>query len=97
MTDEQIIKALECCFSNKSCEGCPLDTNDADSSCLRIIRNEAVHLCLRQQAEIERLQSLCASKDVIINEQEREISKLRARMQPSCESYKELTEVKDDD
>lgn len=58
LTDEQVIKALECCFSNKSCKECPLDTNDTDISCLRTIRKEATRLCLRQKAEIEKYQHI---------------------------------------
>ena len=61
MTDEQVIKALECCFSNKSCKECPLDTNDTDISCLRTIRKEATRLCLRQKAEIIEAQRKIAS------------------------------------
>ena len=53
MTDEQIIKALECCFINKNCKGCP---QRGEVDCLRTSSIEAIGLINRQKAEIERLQ-----------------------------------------
>ena len=51
MTDNEIIKALECCQTN-SCDGCPFD---GFNSCLRGLPIAALDLIKRQQAEIERL------------------------------------------
>ena len=66
MTDNEIIKALECCFVNRSCKDCPLDENNEDASCTRIVKNEAAKLCLRQQAEIERLEEKSEEKSTEI-------------------------------
>lgn len=131
MTDEQIIKALECCMKGNNFGGCcPYDDEgDICEECTSKLAKDALDLIKRQQmeiedlikqrdeqlrinrqvvrmngkhvdernrlksklekevdlnrelfkkmakdeAEIERLQSLCASKDVIINSQEAEI------------------------
>ena len=57
MTDNEIIKALECCSRHGSCEGCPY----ADDECITaegesILMKETLDLIKSQQAEIERLQ-----------------------------------------
>lgn len=54
MTDNEIIKALECCCGDDGCFGCPYTENH---SC-RLLRNpikDALDLINRQKAEIERL------------------------------------------
>lgn len=51
MTDNEIIKALECC-GRESCNGCPYDKNCHQGN--PMIR-DALDLINRQQAEIERL------------------------------------------
>ena len=51
MTEEQIIKALECCECVE-CNNCPLKK---ENDCLGICRNEAINIINRQKAEIERL------------------------------------------
>lgn len=54
MTDNEIIKALECCFNNNgNCtEECPLRHNN---ECWKILSSSTLDLINRQQAEIERL------------------------------------------
>ncbi len=72
MTEEQIIKALECCvkddegvlgFCNK---GCPLFSKDED--CPELLRRNALDLINRQKAEVEeqhrKIDFLQASKDL---------------------------------
>lgn len=56
MTDEQIIKALECCSGEADiCKStCPCYV--ANASCLKNMAKEALDLINRQKAEIERLQ-----------------------------------------
>ena len=60
MTDNEIIKALECCASvDDGClTDCPL--YDGDDSCFSTLLKPILDLINRQQAEIERLQT---SKD----------------------------------
>lgn len=55
MTDNEIIKALECCGVDTSCEGCPY--HDV-SLCQDNLCKDALSLINRQKAEIERLQGL---------------------------------------
>ena len=59
MTDNEIIKALECCFFKCDCAECSCyikDPNDKD--CLVIVGKLAIDLVKRQQEEIERLKKL---------------------------------------
>ena len=58
MTDEQIVKALECCvecdtFGGECREDCPFKEVD---DCTFVLRRETLDLIKRQQAEIERLE-----------------------------------------
>ena len=55
MTDKEIIKALECCRTDKdrNCRNCPYF--DVKAYCYEIVRKDALDLINRQQAEIERL------------------------------------------
>ena len=60
MTDNEIIKALECCADEMGCKkGCPCFDPKAKGSCCTIskigIEKIALDLINRQQAEIERL------------------------------------------
>ena len=67
MTDNEIIRAYEICNSC-SCVGCPLEF--AGGGCGKILKDKVLDLIMRQQTEIERLNSLCTS-------QEAEIEKLK--------------------
>ena len=59
MTDEQIIKALECCTVNPAnCNQCPLDTIGTADCFHFVIQKNALALINRQKAEIERLTDL---------------------------------------
>ena len=55
MTDNDIIKALECCMLNKKCEECPL-CRTLREPCRVVLARGAFNLINRQKAEIERLQ-----------------------------------------
>lgn len=58
MTDNEIIKALECCISTDNivpkCEGCPYDGDDLLRPCNYNLMNDSIALISRQKAEIER-------------------------------------------
>ena len=55
MTDEQIIKALECCIADiTDCENCPYHIV-GDGDCVNKTKADAIGLIRRQQAEIDRL------------------------------------------
>lgn len=55
LTDEEIVKALECCIPLETdCKECPLcDIKTAE--CLQILCKNALALINRQKAEIEKL------------------------------------------
>ena len=62
MTDNDIIKALECCTQQAGCSGCPFVISDeikyrGGYSCSEALRKNALDLINRQQAEIERLEA----------------------------------------
>lgn len=58
MTDNEILKALECClrddetYSADGCENCPLNS---DNNCTYALRKHSLNLINRQKAEIEEL------------------------------------------
>lgn len=60
LTDEQIIKALECCDCRERCADCPLKDNDY---CKDVFSHWAVDLINRQAAEIESLKRTIDEKD----------------------------------
>ena len=62
MTDEQIIKALECCIESsgpEECSKCPLKRDNGDmSECLEQKEKLSLDLINRQKAEIEELKTI---------------------------------------
>ena len=57
MTDNEIIKALECCDIYHQCEGCPRDFNtNGKTSCVKL-GEDIRDLINRQKAEIEKLKA----------------------------------------
>lgn len=60
MTDEQIVKALECCINYNDCDKCDFEPKKSKKKsigcCMEIMQN-AIDLITRQQAEIERLKN----------------------------------------
>lgn len=56
MTDNEIIKALECCNQEDMCDQCPYDFACYDEKYKSILSKDALDLINRQQAEIEELQ-----------------------------------------
>ena len=60
MTDNEIIKALECCNRNGSCFQCPYDraSFEHEPDCASVMTADALDLINRQKAEIERLKDL---------------------------------------
>lgn len=61
MTDNEIIKALECCDKN-NCFCCPYRM---DNVCISNLRNDALDLINRQKAEINRWESECGKQSVL--------------------------------
>lgn len=54
MTDNDIIKTLECCSVRGNCNGCPCE-KEWDKACASIGMKAALELIYRQKAEIKRL------------------------------------------
>lgn len=54
-TDEEIAKAIECCFLNGDCSGCPAEFREYGEICVRCVGKNALEMFNRQNAEIERL------------------------------------------
>ena len=66
MTDNEIIKALECCKKNEKhstceyCKECPAswcDLKDNEDNCYDVLYSRSIDLILRQRAEIEKLKT----------------------------------------
>ena len=56
MTDNEIIKALECCANELGCNKCPANPYILNSYvCVTLLIKNAYYLINRQKAEIERL------------------------------------------
>lgn len=63
MTDEQIVKALECCI-RRDCTGCPLYKSHPEN-CFTALPENALALIKRQRWEIEKLIDECYSQSVL--------------------------------
>lgn len=69
MTDEQIVKALECCVSYENhlaCRGCPFSESGVCEEDGLALQKHSLALIKRQKAEIEDLK---ADKEALINGQ----------------------------
>ena len=91
MTDNEIIKALECCnspFSEHRCKDCPMQGN---FRCSYYTINIALDLINRQKAEIERLEKEVKDKEMAYNDE----FCLRKEWQTKCrELLKEKQAIK---
>ena len=86
MTDKDIIKALECCIKPTSdCDNCPLYVK-GDGDCINIVKQGALDLINRQQAEIERLKAEARAVDKDLQKLDRPLIEIRA------EAIKEFAE-----
>ena len=57
MTDNEIIKALECCVKGLECKNCPANPHKGNYGyCTSLLLKAALDLINRQKAEIERLE-----------------------------------------
>ena len=113
MTDNKIIKALECCGNivDSTCKGCVYHETYNASCVVRLMR-DALDLINRQQAEIERLEAqhreMCIGMKVL---KKKAIEKFAERLcngrvsndpvviavKVELERMKEMTEVNEDE
>ena len=82
-TDEQIKKALECCYRGFSCmDSCPFDDRDDDcSNCTSLLAKAALDLINRQEADYKHLCELYNERVRIVEEQDRKIVELEAEIE----------------
>lgn len=74
MTDEQIVKALECCSTARAvkCHDCAYCGKDLDKHCTFVLTEDALNFIKRQQAEIDDL------REIIFTDRTEAIKKLKA-------------------
>ena len=85
LTDNEIIKALECCCKNNNCEGCPLDYLTFSSQCASELIIKSLDLINRQNSEIERLQK----EANLVSIQFQDIQERQEESQAEIEQWKE--------
>ncbi len=81
MSDNDIIKALECHIKLHCWNNCPNATEERqllNKSCSRMIAEDALDLINRQKAEIERVNAIGTRLSDICTEQDLEIERLKA-------------------
>ena len=100
MTDNEIIKALECCkrpVGTGACKDCPLDK---DRPCTTTMIENALDLINRQKAEIKKCENIIRLADKTIEKQSAEIKRLEQENFDrsltvetwKCEAVKEFAE-----
>lgn len=78
MTDNEIIKALECCSTGKSCyDVCPFDDKFGITSCTKKLSNAALDLINRQKDKIKEFDEKLIIQQGLIDYQKAEIEKLK--------------------
>ena len=93
MTDEEIIKAYERCFTlgfdESTCYECPFYT--ATAKCTEDLRDSVLNLIMRQKAEIEGLQERISYLEESIDCSRKEYNKLLQKLQQAkSEAIKEF-------
>ena len=73
MTDNEIIKALECCMYGHKCEGC---SYIGKGLCSDKMKKDVLDLINRQQTRIEKLENIEHASEKLIKKQEAEIERL---------------------
>ena len=100
MTDNEIIKALECCTQQAGCSGCPFVISDeikyrGGYSCSEALRKNALDLINRQKAENEMLKDLITYQKQEIKEKEQKYNQAVDDMFGLIETTrKEIAEAK---
>ena len=103
MTDNEIIKALECCATDKmdDCFQCPYDNivyKPGNGGCVNRCRKDALDLINRQKAEIERLNvELKAMRGAVYSyklESERLLQKLQQAQSKAIKEFAERLKSK---
>lgn len=80
MTDNDIIKALECCITieGNSCGGCPVEKGCITDEGVNILHKHALDLINRQKAEIERYKGVIKLLENDVKEAQAELKEFKA-------------------
>lgn len=82
LTDEQIVKALECCAN---CESCDFETTDCplgeEMECRSLLAEYALDLINRQKAEKTDLLGKIVAKNIVIDTQKAKIERLKEEIE----------------
>jgi hypothetical protein len=94
LTDSEIIKALECCISNKTCEEakCPLYENGCEID-IQIPHRFALDLINRLQAENERLQGSVDRYNIQVANQREQIEKYEPIKETLCVLWETMSSI----
>ena len=95
MTDNEIIKALDCCAN---CESCDFETTNCplveEMECRSLLAQKALDLITRQRTEIERLKEEKSKLENKIDEMYPLVMQLpNAMQQAKSEAYKEFADL----
>lgn len=68
MTDNEIIKALDCCTdeSYENCNECPYSIDNVSCERMKLLE-DSLDLITRQKAEIEKLEKVLNGRDQLVN------------------------------
>lgn len=78
ITDNEFIRALECCCKNNDCDGCPLEHLEYASQCASEIAVKSLDLINCLQRENGKNEKVVKAADKLIETQKAEIERLRA-------------------
>ena len=94
MTDNEIIKALECCCKNNNCDGCPLDYLTFSSQCASELAIKSLDLINRLQSQnkdlAETVHNLTIEKDALFDKAEElkaEVERLKTNLNVELENF----------
>ena len=85
MSDNEIVKALECCIGGKSCKDCPCYVDFNNANCGQALKG-AIDLIGGQKAEIAKLK---AENELLLDEVKMEVEN---RTKAKTEAVKEFAE-----
>ena len=101
-TDEQIVKALECCANNEKdntcryCSECPAsnwELDDEECDCMHSMYTRSISIINRQKEEIERWQKFGYTVGELARDRKEEIGRLKKEKETArSEAIKEFAE-----
>lgn len=98
MTDNEIIKALECCTKGLECKNCPANPHKGNYGyCTGLLLKDTLDLINRQKANLDDKEDTIQYADKVIKSLQADMDKLQANVselvkQTKAEAYKECIE-----